>query len=301
MTIRFVIALLGAAITSLAVALLVIGTRADEGWFVLAFGAGLFAIAALPRPLADNRALTTGLLAVVVIAFLIVRTTQLVQDGAEISDAVVVGLEAVLLAVVLTIVRDYLCGLGRLVTSLSQPSPNGGYARVLDLEEATFAVESELARSRRHKEPLLFLELEGRRTLEFTSTRATPYLSPRSVRYLERLYVHGRLGELLAQHARRSDLVICERTGRYVVVSPGTDPRGALAMAQRVMQAARSELGIALDVGIAAFPDDGETFSEILLVASQRATGEIEAATARAPAPVEPAPVEPAPREAATQ
>jgi hypothetical protein len=296
MTIRFVVAVLGAAIASLGVALLLVGARADDGWFVLTLGSGLFAIAVLPRSVTDKRAVTTALIAFIVLFFACVRATQLTRTGTDLSDVIVVGVEAVILAVVLAIVRDYLCGLGRLASSLAQPALGSGYARVLELQEAANIVESELARSRRHKEPLLVLELEGRRALEFTSTRATPYLSPRSVRYLERLYVQGRLGELLAQHARRSDVVIRERNGRYIVVSPGTDARGALAMAKRVMQAARSELGVALDIGIATFPDDGDTFPDIVLVASQRATGEIETATLRASMPV----VEPAPREAAT-
>jgi hypothetical protein len=68
-------------------------------------------------------------------------------------------------------------------------------------------------------------------------------------------------------------------------------------MAKRVMQAARSELGIALDVGMAAYPDDGDTFPDILLVASQRATGEVEGATRRTSMPVG----EAAPRTAAKQ
>ena len=48
------------------------------------------------------------------------------------------------------------------------------------------------------------------------------------------MHLHARLGALLSQHARRSDVVISERVGRYLLLSPETDWPGALAMSQRV-------------------------------------------------------------------
>ena len=72
---------------------------------------------------------------------------------------------------------------------------------------------------------------------------AREYGGPSSIRYLEGVYLQARLGLLLSQHARRSDVVISERNGRYLVLSAETDAAGALAMSNRVAQAVHAQLG----------------------------------------------------------
>jgi hypothetical protein len=106
------------------------------------------------------------------------------------------------------------------------------------------------------------------------------------IRYLEGVYLQARLGVLLSQHARRSDVVISERNGRYLVLSAETDAPGALAMSNRVAQAVHSQLGTTVAVGIASFPDDGQSFRDLLTVASGRCSSSFESTTPPAAAPV---------------
>ncbi len=70
-----------------------------------------------------------------------------------------------------------------------------------------------------------------------------------------------------------------ERNGRYLVLSAETDAAGALAMSNRVAQAAHSQLGTTLVVGIASFPDDGQSFRDLLTVASDRCSSSFESTT----------------------
>jgi GGDEF domain-containing protein len=89
--------------------------------------------------------------------------------------------------------------------------------------------------------------------------------------FLEELYLHVRFAELLAQHARRSDVVVRASRGMCFVVSPGTEAHGAFSLAERVARSALSELGMTVYFGLASFPGDGETPVELMTVAAQRA------------------------------
>ena len=284
MPLRIVLLGFGTAIVALAAVLL---RHDEEGWFALAVGVGVVTFCALPGRISSSRRTTGTLVVVVVVGFIAVRSAQLLRSGANSSDLVALGAETLILTVALSLLRAHLYGIGRLVSSLGQPAQELGYARILRLDEAAVVIESELARSRRRNEPLLLIELEGRADPDAGNLPVPDYVGPTALRYLEGVHLHVRLGALLSQHARRSDVVISERVGRYLLLSPETDWPGALAMSQRVAQAAEAQLRMTLKVGIACFPDDGESMRDLLTVASQRVNAAVEQATTlRAAAPM---------------
>ena len=276
--------------------MLLLADRNNEGWFALSVGVGLLVFSALPPRVASARRLTRALLVALVGTYAAARSVDLVARGADASDVVLLCAQTLILCVALGLLRAYLSGIGRLITSLAQAPEDLGYARVLELGQASSLIESELARSRRREESLTFIELRSRAALDRATIAAQDYFGPSSIRYLERVYLRARLGVLLSQHARRSDVVISEPNGGYLILSPEADERGARAMSHRVAQAARSELGMTISVGIASFPDDGESLRDLLAVASDRAgdgaeqpgSPAAESASHPVPAPVAP-------------
>ena len=134
----------------------------EEGWFALGVGVGVVMFATLPGRISSSRHTTGALLVVIVVGFIAVRSAQLLTSAANSSDLVALGAETLILTVALSLLRAHLYGIGRLVSSLSQPAQELGYARILRFDEAAVVIESELARNRRRNEPLLLIELEGR-------------------------------------------------------------------------------------------------------------------------------------------
>ena len=84
--------------------------------------------------------------------------------------------------------------------------------------------------SRRRNEPLFLAEFADRDCRVHRGSVRSRVRRAESIRYLEGVYLQARLGLLLSQHAGRSDVVISERNGRYLVLSAETDAAGALAM-----------------------------------------------------------------------
>ena len=286
MTIRSALVALGTSIVVLAAALLLLTGHDHEVWLVLAAGIGVVAFSAVPRRVASARRATAAIVVGLVVGFLAVRSTQLIGRGTDASELLVLGAEVLVLSTLLLLLRVHFYGIGRLVESLSQPPPELGYARILHAHEASDVIESELARSRRRNEPVFLVEFANRESHDIAGPAAREYGGPSSIRYLEGVYLQARLGVLLSQHARRSDVVISERNGRYLVLSAETDAPGALAMSNRVAQAVHSQLGTTVAVGIASFPDDGQSFRDLLTVASGRCSSSFESTTPPAAAPV---------------
>ncbi|HLI32311.1 MAG TPA: diguanylate cyclase [Solirubrobacteraceae bacterium] len=77
-----------------------------------------------------------------------------------------------------------------------------------------------------------------------------------------------RIGALLAGELRPDDRIAQEGRGRWWLVAPQTDARGARALAARLARAVAAAVGdhgqpLALVVGIAAAPDDGTSAAEL--------------------------------------
>jgi hypothetical protein len=270
MTIRLLITAVGGALVFLASAVLAFGRHADQALLTLFVGIGCLALGVLPERTRSSRTLSKLLVAITLLVFTATQAIRLaISHDTDFADAVALVAEVIILGVVLLVVRAQLHGFGRVITLLDESTSRAGYAQLLSLEEATRAVEAEIARSRRRDEPLISLALDGR-TASVASTETGGGLSAHPMHFLEELYLHVRLAELIAQHARRSDVVVRASRGTCFVVSPGTDVHGALSLADRVVRAARADLGVTVQFGLASFPGDGETLSDLMSVASER-------------------------------
>jgi GGDEF domain-containing protein len=78
----------------------------------------------------------------------------------------------------------------------------------------------------------------------------------------------GEVGELLLQVCRSTDVVMYRGLGQFGVVLPDTSAELAGVVAQRVLESAGSVGSVALVVGIATFPSDGQDPSDLIRVAA---------------------------------
>jgi hypothetical protein len=265
----------GAVLVAASGVLMVLGSPASQGAFVAAVGIGLCASSQVVLRRAWVRAVV---FLVVGVAFVGFRLGALVTDAVTSQHVIVVLVQIVIVVAVCALGYEHAHGLSHLAALLTRPNP--GYAPVLDEMSAARAVETELARSRRHGAPLTLLLLEPAsdpvapvfRTV--VDRIATPALAQ-----LERIYARERACELIAAHVRRSDFVVCSED-RFLVMSADTSADGTRILAERMIAAVQDELGLALRTGLAAFPVHGSTYSELVAVARAHANANADTTTA---------------------
>jgi hypothetical protein len=276
-------------------AALLLFLRAPVAVTAFAFAVGVGAVASAHTFV---RSVRTRLIVMLVVfaAFTGYRLGVLVTRGVTTTRALALALDVLMLALVLGLGYVHAHGLAQLAAVLRVR--RGGYAPVLDEAAAASAVEAELARSRRHGSPLTFLLLEtpvAPRVDAFGD--AVSRVSTSALADLERAYARDRTCQLIAEHVRRSDVVVCAEH-RFVVISTDTSPDGTAMLARRMVEAAQRDLGLVLETGIAGFPTHGSTYAELVAVAGA-AVGDGNgdghgAGAASSDAQYEPAPLPPA-------
>jgi hypothetical protein len=128
-------------------------------------------------------------------------------------------------------------------------------------DEAADLVKTEFIRSRRYNHPISLMVIEP-------TTESLKVQLNRMERDVHRImmdrFMHTSLARLAAGEARRTDLVIeIENEKRVLVLFPETKPEGLGIFAERIQQLAKEELGLALNFGVASFPDDALTFEDL--------------------------------------
>jgi hypothetical protein len=265
----------GVALVAGGAAVVALGGPAGLAALAIAFGVG---VAASAHAIVASARVRVVVYAVVFVGFVAYRLGNLAAGDLSSSQAAILVVQALMLGVALALAYDRAHGLVQLAALFR--GDRTGYAPVVDEASATRTVEAELARSRRSGAPLtlLLLELPDRvGTSELAA--AQERVERDALAQLGRVHARERVCELVSEHVRRSDLVVCGEE-RFLVMSGDTGVAGTAALATRMVEAARQRLGITLRCGLAEFPSDGNTYEELAAVASAVADGSADAAAA---------------------
>ncbi len=163
-------------------------------------------------------------------------------------------------------VADALAEFTQAVERVTVPDPERW---VLQLQDAGDAIRTEINRSRRYQRPLSVVVVQpGLDTFNLALER----IFHEVLRGLVRHYAVVGLGRMLKISLRRTDVVALEdrSKGRFVVLCPETDIRGAAALAERIATYSPEELGFSVEWGSALFPDDALTFEDVVKIAVER-------------------------------
>ena len=251
----------GASLALLSVLAIVLSEDARWGMLPLAIGTGFVVIGCVPWRVPPTPGSELVLLVTLAVAYAAARAIQLAYVvRLDADDVLLIVTEAVVFVSVLHLGLLHACGVSRLAGLIAKTQPSG-YAAVLDEELAEPFVAAELARCRRRAEPLHFV-IVAHDNIEESAPRDR-HFDARSIRYLESVYIHARICRLLSDHARRTDVVVCRKDGRFLIMSPGTDVAGAEMVAERLTRAAATELGATLHCDVGWLPADGETLHDL--------------------------------------
>ena len=83
-------------------------------------------------------------------------------------------------------------------------------------------------------------------------------------------FTSARVGQIIDDRVRQTDLVMRDHRGRFVVLCPETELENTILLAKRITQAIKERTNLHVLWGVAAFPEEALTFDDLLQKATER-------------------------------
>ncbi|KAA0253745.1 MAG: hypothetical protein DPW18_07445 [Chloroflexi bacterium] len=138
--------------------------------------------------------------------------------------------------------------------------------RTQNIEEATRQIKIEITRSRRYHRPLCLLAMYAEITVDVSATRLISGIQ----QDLTKRFSFARVGQVIGEHIRQTDMVFRDQNNRFVILCPETNYQSSQSLARRISFAVREKTGMEISWGSAAFPDDALNFDDLMDVAVTR-------------------------------
>jgi GGDEF domain-containing protein len=138
--------------------------------------------------------------------------------------------------------------------------------RSRDIDSESQRIKIELTRSRRYHRPLSVVMIESESDDEKLTREAF-----RNIQHdLMSRFTSARVGQIIDDRIRQTDLVLRDYKGRFIVLCPETDLSNASLLAKRISQAIKERTSLRVLWGVAAFPEEALTFEDLLQKARER-------------------------------
>lgn len=137
-------------------------------------------------------------------------------------------------------------------------------AHDIDMEDKRIKIE--LTRSRRYHRPLSIVLIES----ETDDEKVTREMLKSIQHDLLIRFTSARVGQIIDDRIRQTDLVLRDHSGRFIILCPETDLQSALLLSKRIADSVRERTELQIKCGVAAFPDEALTFEDLVRKARQR-------------------------------
>jgi GGDEF domain-containing protein len=137
--------------------------------------------------------------------------------------------------------------------------------RTLEIQKAEDRISAELTRSRRYHHPLSLLIVE----LEKSKHKNWENLEGLQTDLLRR-FAKARVGQIISERMRETDLILRDRSGRFVLLCPETNVEKSSVLGERIRQAVAENMGADVIWSFASFPEEALTYDELVERAEQR-------------------------------
>ena len=138
--------------------------------------------------------------------------------------------------------------------------------RAHDIDAEDKRIKTELTRSRRYHRPLSIVVIES----ESDDEKVTREMLKSIQHDLLSRFTLARVGQIIDDRIRQTDLVLRDHTGRFIILCPETNLESAALLSQRIAAAVKERTDLHVRFGVAAFPDEALTFDDLLHKARQR-------------------------------
>jgi GGDEF domain-containing protein len=138
--------------------------------------------------------------------------------------------------------------------------------RARDIESENQRIKIELTRSRRYHRPLSVVVIQP----ESDDEKVIREMLKSVQQDLLSRFTSARVGQIIDDRVRQTDLVLRDYKGRFIVLCPETDLPNAALLAKRISQAIKERTSLRVLRGVAAFPEEALTFEDLLQKARER-------------------------------
>lgn len=150
-----------------------------------------------------------------------------------------------------------------LVDTMAQSAfPN----QATELETASSLISNEVTRSRRYHRPFSVLIFQ----VAPENKDAYQELFRNFQRELLNRFSSARMGQLIGERIRQTDILLRDRVGRFVVLCPETNKENALLLGERINDALKDGTGLKISWGCSSFPDEALTFDDMVARAREQ-------------------------------
>ena len=184
----------------------------------------------------------------------------------QVLDRSIIVLEFILLEVGVWFAHQLALQIGHAESVMDALALSAFPNRAHDIDAENQRIKIELTRSRRYHRPLSLVLIE----LESEDEKMTREML-KNIQYdLLSRFSSARVGQIIDDRIRQTDLVLRDHAGRFVILCPETDLESAYALVRRISQAIQERTSLKVVWGVAAFPDEALTFDDLLLKARER-------------------------------
>lgn len=138
--------------------------------------------------------------------------------------------------------------------------------RARDIDSESQRIKIELTRSRRYHRPLSIVVIQT----ESEDEKLTREMLKSVQHDLLSRFTSAKVGQIIDDRIRQTDLVLRDYKGRFIVLCPETELSHASLMAKRIAQALKERTSLRVLWGVSAFPEEALTFEDLLEKARER-------------------------------
>lgn len=144
--------------------------------------------------------------------------------------------------------------------------------RAHEIDSENERIKVEFTRSRRYHRPLSLVVIEAESEDEKVSREML-----KSIQHdLLNRFSSARIGQIIDDRIRQTDLVLRDHRGRFIILCPETPLVSAIQLGGRISKAIKERTNHDVLFGSAAFPDDALTFDDLLFKARDRLSRYVE-------------------------
>lgn len=140
-------------------------------------------------------------------------------------------------------------------------------AAYIEAEQKRITIE--LTRSRRYHRSLGLIVIES----ELDDEKLSKELLKSIQHDLISRFSSARLGQIISNRVRQTDIVMRDHSGRFVILCPETNLDSSTILAIRIAKEVKARMDLSVRWGVASFPDEALTFDDLLLTARTRSAG----------------------------
>ncbi len=190
------------------------------------------------------------------------------SDSAPFSTFPIILLEFLLLQLGVWLAYQLAYGMSQAGSVMDLMTLSAFPSRTMDINTASKQIKIEITRSRRYHRPMGLIVVQASADENIINTELVSAIK----NDMSHRFSFARIGQVIDENIRQTDMVFRERFNRFVILCPETDFQNSQMLAERIAGVIRNKTSVQVSWTVAAFPDDALSFEDLLDVANSKLT-----------------------------